>query len=171
MRMRFRPSGVNMTVGLNRRARRTMETVQQMLDAKAGNGGPRGIISIAPDASVYEGLRLMAEKEVGSLLVMEGGRLAGIFSERDYARKVILKGKASRETQVREVMTAKVFYVRPDSSIGDCMAIMSERKIRHLPVMVNEKPVGVISILDVLKSMMAEQEFTIKQLESYITGG
>lgn len=144
-----------------------METVQQMLDSKP----PLGIVSISPDASVYEAIRTMAEKEVGSLLVMDGGKLAGIFSERDYARKVILKGKASRETKVREVMSQKVVYVRPENTMGDCMALMSERKIRHLPVMVGEKPIGVISILDVLKSMLTEQEFTIKQLESYITGG
>ena len=112
----------------------------------------------------------MAENDVGALLVLDGERLAGVFSERDYARKVILQGKSSKELKVREIMTDKVFYVTPETSIEQCMAIMTDKHIRHLPILENgEKVLGVISIGDVVKETISQQQFIINQLESYIT--
>jgi CBS domain-containing protein len=119
---------------------------------------------------VYEALRVMAEKDVGALLVMEDGSLVGIISERDYARKVILKGKTSRETLVREIMTERPVCVRADQTIEECMALMTNKRIRHLPVLENNQLIGVISIGDVVKDIISEQEFMIEQLENYITG-
>jgi len=113
----------------------------------------------------------MAEKDVGALLVLDNaGQLAGILSERDYARKIVLKGKTSRETPVREIMTEKVVWVRPDQTIEECMALMTNKHIRHLPVMEEGRLLGVISIGDVVKDIISEQEFVIAQLENYITG-
>jgi CBS domain-containing protein len=113
-------------------------------------------------------LKLMAEKDVGALVVTDGGRLAGIISERDYARKVILHGKSSHDILVREIMTAKVITVHPGQTVEDCMALMTSKRIRHLPVTDGERLVGVLSIGDLVKEMIADQEATIKQLESYI---
>jgi len=113
-------------------------------------------------------LKLMAEKEIGAVLVLDGEQLAGIFSERDYARKVLLQGKSSKETPVREIMTEKVVCVHPEQTIEDCMGLMTDKRIRHLPVLEHKNVVGVISIGDVVKEMLSEQEFVIKQLESYI---
>jgi CBS domain-containing protein len=110
----------------------------------------------------------MAEKEIGAVLVLDGDRLAGIFSERDYARKVVLYGKSSKDTPVREIMTDEVVCVRPEQTIEDCMGLMTDKRIRHLPVLDSKKVVGVVSIGDVVKEMLSEQEFVIKQLESYI---
>ena len=126
--------------------------------------------SIPPDALVYEAIKLMADKEVGALLVMEGQRLVGIVSERDYARKVILQGKSSRDTPVREIMTDKVFYVGPDQTVEDCMALMTVHRIRHLPVLDDHQVIGVVSIGDLVKAVISEQEVRIQQLEQYITG-
>ncbi len=123
-----------------------------------------------PKASVFEALQLMAEKNVGALLVVESQNLMGIFSERDYARKVILKGKFSRDTAVREVMTEKVITVSPDRTVDDCMLLMTNKHIRHLPVMENGQLIGIISIGDVVKEIISDQRFTINQLEDYITG-
>jgi CBS domain-containing protein len=123
-----------------------------------------------PDALVYDALKIMAEKEVGSLLVLDEGKLVGIISERDYARKVILKGKSSLDTPVGEIMTPKVISVRPENTIEECMALMTDKHIRHLPVVVDEKVVGVVSIGDVVKAELAEKDFLIKQLKNYITG-
>src|SRR5262249_25689876 len=123
-----------------------------------------------PDASVFEALKVMAEKNVGALLVIEGERLVGVFSERDYARKVILHGKASKEIPVREIMTAHVLYVRPHQTIEECMALMTDKRVRHLPVLDGEQLIGVISIGDVVKAIIAEQGFIIEQLQNYITG-
>jgi CBS domain-containing protein len=143
-----------------------MRTVSEILQLKG-----HAVWSVAPEASVYQALELMAEKDVGALLVVDGGRLAGIFSERDYARKVILKGKASRETPVRDIMTARVVTVAPDATVADCMALMTERRFRHLPVVAGRELIGLISIGDVVKAIITEQEFMIEQLENYITGG
>jgi CBS domain-containing protein len=132
------------------------------------NDKGRAIWSIHPDATVYEAIEQMAEKSVGALLVMEGEQLVGIVSERDYARKVILKGKASRETAVREIMSYPVLSVAPERTIQQTMTLMTEKRIRHLPVLVNERVVGVISIGDVIRSIIEEKEFYIQQLTSYI---
>ena len=143
-----------------------MYTVRQILQSKGHQ-----VWSVSPEASVYEALQLMAEKDVGALVVMEGDRLVGIFSERDYARKVILHGKTSRETHVREIMTARVAVVGPEQSTDECMALMTAKHIRHLPVMEGERLIGLISIGDVVKAVISNQEFVISQLENYITGG
>jgi CBS domain-containing protein len=140
-----------------------MKTVSQLLQAKG-----REVHSIAPDARVFDALKLMADRNVGALVVLENGRLSGIFSERDYARKVILLGKSSHDVPVRDIMTAKVITVRPDQTVEECMALMTERRIRHLPVTEGERLIGVLSIGDLVKEVIAEQQQTIKQLESYI---
>lgn len=140
-----------------------MKSVKQLLDDKG-----KQIYSIAPDARVIDALQLMAEKDVGALVVTEGGRLAGIISERDYARKVILHGKSSHDIQVREIMTSKVITVHPGQTVEECMALMTAKRIRHLPVTEGERLVGLLSIGDLVKEVIAEQEATIKQLESYI---
>ena len=142
-----------------------METVGQLLRAKGHD-----VWSVSPGASVYEALELMAEKNIGAVLVVDQGRLVGIMSERDYARKVILKGRFSRDTLVRNIMTERVVYVRPEQTLGQCMALMTEKRIRHLPVMANDQLIGVISIGDVVKAIISDQEFIIEQLETYITG-
>jgi CBS domain-containing protein len=140
-----------------------MKTVRQLLQAKGGQ-----IYAIAPDARVFDALKLMAEKNVGALVVTEGGRLAGIISERDYARKVILLSRSSHDIAVREIMTEKVLTVQPGQTVEECMALMTEKRIRHLPVTDGERLIGVLSIGDLVKEVIAEQEATIKQLESYI---
>ena len=140
-----------------------MKTLNQLLQEK-----PHGILSIAPDARVFDALKLMADKNVGALLVMDAGRLIGIITERDYARKVILQGKSSLDTPVREIMTDKVLCVHPDQSVEECMSLMTDKRVRHLPVMEGNKLVGVLSIGDLVKEMISEQEFTIRELERYI---
>ena len=140
-----------------------MKSVKQLLDDKGTQ-----IYAIAPDARVIDALKLMAEKDVGALVVTEGGQLAGIISERDYARKVILHGKSSHDIQVREIMTSKVITVHPGQTVEECMALMTAKRIRHLPVTEGERLVGLLSIGDLVKEVIAEQEATIKQLESYI---
>lgn len=142
-----------------------MKTVRRVLEVKG-----RQTWSIQPDASVYDALTLMADKGVGALLVLDGRKLIGIISERDYARKVILRGKSSLETPVRDIMTSKVICVRPEQTIEECMALMTDKHIRHLPVVVGDEVVGVISIGDLVKAVIAEKDFMIKQLEDYITG-
>ena len=142
-----------------------MLTVSQLLERKGSD-----VWSVSPDASVFDAIRLMADKGVGALLVLDEGELIGILSERDYARKVILKGRSSKETPVRDIMTEKVLYITPDRSLDEAMAIMTEKRIRHLPVIDAEKLVGVFSVGDVIKSIISEQEFIIEQLESYIKG-
>lgn len=126
--------------------------------------------SVTPDTPVYDALKLMAEKNVGALLVLDGDKLAGILSERDYARKVILKGKASKNTPAREIMSENVVCVTPKQSVAECMALMTDKHIRHLPVIEDGKLVGVISIGDVVKAIISEQKFVIEQLEHYIAG-
>lgn len=126
--------------------------------------------SVSPDTPVYDALKLMAEKNVGALLVLDGDKLAGILSERDYARKVILKGKASKNTPAREIMSENVVCVTPKQSVAECMALMTDKHFRHLPVIEDGKLVGVISIGDVVKAIISEQKFVIEQLEHYIAG-
>ena len=140
-----------------------MKTVAQMLERK-----PSGVISINPDATVLDALNLLAENGVGAVLVMDGTRLVGIFSERDYARRVALKGKSASDTPVSEVMTREVVFVTPNLTNEECMALMTEKRIRHLPVMDNDRVQGVLSIGDLVKDMISEQQFIISQLERYI---
>jgi CBS domain-containing protein len=140
-----------------------MKNLKQLLDMKGGQ-----VYSIRPDAKVIEALQLMAKKDVGALLVMDGGKLEGIISERDYARKVILHGKSSQDIPVREIMTTNVVTVDPSQSVEDCMSLMTQRRVRHLPVCEGDKLMGLVSIGDLVKEVIAEQEQTIKQLESYI---
>ncbi len=142
-----------------------MKLVRQLLQSKGYD-----VWSITPDASVFDALRLMAEKECGALLVKEGGKIVGVFSERDYARKIILKGRTSKDTTVREIMMEKVLYVRPDQTIEECMALMSDKRVRHLPVLEKDQLVGIISIGDVVKAIISDQKFIIEQLENYIKG-
>src|SRR5436309_14267974 len=141
-----------------------MPIVTQLLRSK----GPE-IWSVMPETSVYDAMKLMADKGIGALLVMEGEKLVGIISERDYARKVILQGRSSRTTSVEEIMTSRVAYAEPGQNIEECMAVMTEKRIRHLPVMEAGQVRGVISIGDLVKSIIDEQKFIIEQLERYIT--
>jgi CBS domain-containing protein len=149
-----------------------METVAEFLAAK----GP-AVYSVRPEATVYEALELMAEKNIGAVLVTdEAGKLHGIFSERDYARKMMIKGREAHATRVREIMTTTVVSVNPDTHLRDCMSIMTEKRIRHLPVFSGEKLAGVVSIGDVVKSLLTEQDYVISQqaykidqLENYIS--
>ena len=140
-----------------------MKTVKEILEAKSHK-----LLSISPQASVLDALKLMADRDIGALVVLDGGSLAGIFSERDYARKVILHGKSSKATPVSEIMTHKVVCVRPDQSVEECMALMTDKRIRHLPVLDGGDVIGVISIGDVVKEVISEQRFVIEQLEHYI---
>lgn len=140
-----------------------MKTVKQLLQAKGGS-----VLSVSPGTRVFDALKLMAEKNVGALLVMDGDKLAGIMSERDYARKVILLGKSSHELAVSDIMSDKVITVTPAHSVDECMALMSGRRIRHLPVVDGGHVTGVLSIGDLVKEVIAMQQETIKQLESYI---
>ena len=129
---------------------------------------PAVLRTVAPDDSVFDALVRLAEFEVGALVVMEGGRMVGVVSERDYTRKVALQGRNSKETKVAEIMTANVFRVTPDSRTRDCMALMREKRIRHLPVVQGERVLGMISIRDLMDDMIHDHEVTIAQLESYI---
>lgn len=140
--------------------------VQQLLEQKGSD-----VCSIRPDASVYEALDLMSERNIGSLAVLEKSRLVGMFSERDYARKIVLLGRASRDTSVAEIMTADVLVVGPDDTVKDCMIMMTEHRVRHLPVVQEDAVIGIVSIGDVVKAIMSEQSFVIEQLQTYIQGG
>ncbi len=130
--------------------------------------GELEVWTIGPDDTVYQALQVMADKNVGALPVMEEKKLVGIFSERDYARKVILHGRSSKELFVKEIMSARVFYVRPNQTIADCMALMTKFKIRHLPVMEGDTLMGMISMRDVVEDIISEQDFIIEQLVNYI---
>ena len=140
-----------------------MISVRQLLDRKG-----RQIFSIAPGDAVLAAIRLMAERHVGALLVMEGDTLAGIVSERDYARKVILMGRSSADTPVRDIMSTPVVTVQPETPVEKCMQLMTERRVRHLPVVEDGRVVGMVSIGDLVKAVIAEQQQQIEQLESYI---
>jgi len=142
-----------------------METVRSMLRHKGSD-----IFWLSPEATVYEAVAMMADKSVGALLVLSGGKLTGIVSERDYARKVILRGKHSHEMQVKEIMTSPVFTVSPGHSVEDCMRVITAHRIRHLPVMEGDALVGMISIGDVVRSIISAQAHTIDQLSGYIEG-
>ena len=142
-----------------------MVVVRQVLQTKG-----YAIWSISPDASVYDALKLMADKEIGALLVLNGQKLVGIISERDYARKVILKGKSSIDTPVKEIMVKEVISVHPEQPIEECMALMTEKHVRHLPVCEDDRLLGIVSIGDIVKAIISQQEFMIEQLERYIEG-
>jgi CBS domain-containing protein len=142
-----------------------MTSIRQVLRNK-----PEGACTISPKATIFSALQLLADKDIGALVVVEGENVVGIFSERDYARKVFLVGKNSKQTLVEDVMTRKVYYASPDQSIDDLMALMTTKHIRHLPVLENDKLLGVISIGDVVKTVIADHEFTIREMEKYITG-
>ncbi len=128
------------------------------------------VYAISPMATVFYALKLMAEKDVGALLVMEGEKILGIFSERDYARRVILEGKSSKEIYVEDVMSGIVYYINPENTIEECMAVMTDKKVRHLPVLENDRLAGIISIGDVVKAIIDERNLTIDQLVNYIKG-
>ena len=138
-----------------------MNTIRHILQIKSA-----GIWGISPQATVYEALRIMAAKDVGALLVMEGEHLVGMISERDYARKVILQGKSSHETLVKEIMTEKVFTIHPDQTVQECMGLMNDHHIRHVPVVDGQHVMGVISIGDVLREIIYQQKQTIREMES-----
>ena len=142
-----------------------MSTVNDILNSKG-----RDVCSIAPDKMVYDAVSLMAEKEIGALLVMDGEKLTGIVTERDYARKIVLEGRSSRETPVRDVMTTRVLCVRPDQTIEECMALMTDKRTRHLPVVDHKRVIGLVSIGDLVKAIIREQQFVIEQLQHYISG-
>ena len=142
-----------------------VDTIAMVLSQK-----DQGIWSVSPDASVYDAIEMMANKHVGALLVISDGRLLGIISERDYARKVILQGKSSKHTQVREIMSSPVIFVKPDHTVEDCMRFMTNNRVRHLPVVENEKVLGVVSIGDLVKWIVSAQQETIHHLQHYIAG-
>ncbi len=143
-----------------------MITVKEILKDKAG-----GILTISPRDTVYRALEIMASKDLGALVVVDDGKVVGLFSERDYARNIVLQGKSSKDTLVNDLMNANPCYVRPEQTLNDCMALITEKRTRHLPVLDGEKLIGIVSIGDVVKQYIVDKEFTIKQLENYIAGG
>jgi CBS domain-containing protein len=142
-----------------------MKTVAELLKAK-----PPRVVSIRPEQSVLEAIKVLASEDIGAAIVMTGERLAGIFSERDYTRKVILKGRSSDSTRVEEIMTPNVVCVSPRTKTRECMALMTEKNIRHLPVIDEGRVIGMVSIRDIVSDIIADQDFTIEQLEHYISG-
>ena len=143
-----------------------MKTASNILESKPF----QSVHTITPTASVFDAVEQMADKDVGALLVLDGDKVVGIITERDYARKVVLKSKSSRQTAVREIMTSAVMYVRPSQTSEECMVLMTENRLRHLPVMEGSRLVGLISIGDLVKGIISDQKFTIEQLEQYISG-
>ena len=141
-----------------------MATVAEVLNAKPD----QTVYTVAETSPVYDAIKLMADKHIGAVLVTQGEEIVGIMTERDYARKVVLMDRSSKETPVRDIMTSHVRYVRPDQTTDDCMALMTDKRMRHLPVIDNGKLVGMISIGDLVKNIISEQQFTIQQLEHYI---
>ena len=142
-----------------------MTTVQQLLDQKGGD-----VVSVHPDNSVFDAIQKMASKDVGSVVVMEDDKPVGILTERHYARNVILKGRSSPRTPVGDIMTTRVIYALPEQTVEECMAVMTEKRVRHLPVLDEERLVGIVSIGDLVKNIIADQKFVIEQLEHYIRG-
>jgi Predicted signal-transduction protein containing cAMP-binding and CBS domains len=140
-------------------------SIRQILDKKGYQ-----IHTIAPDATVFDAIKLMCDKGIGALLVLENGKLVGIISERDYTRKVILQNRSSLTTPVKDIMTSKVLYLTPEQTIEDCMLLMSKHPIRHVPIMENDRPIGVLSSKDIMKNLISEKDFIIHQLELYISG-
>jgi CBS domain-containing protein len=143
-----------------------MKKVAQILQSKSDPT----VHTVVPTASVFDALKLMAEKNIGALLIMEGETIVGMLSERDYARKIVLMGRSSKETPVRDVMTRPVLYVGPQQSTEECMALMTEKRLRHLPILDDGKLIGLISIGDLVKDIISEQNFVIEQLQFYISG-
>ena len=143
-----------------------MKTAAHLLRSKAH----QSVYTITPEASVFDAVQLMADKDIGALLVMDADAIAGIVTERDYARKIVLMSRSSKQTSVREIMTSAVMYVRPDQTSEECMVLMTENRLRHLPVIDGGRLLGIISIGDLVKDIIAEQRFTIEQLEHYISG-
>jgi CBS domain-containing protein len=143
-----------------------MRTVSDIVKKKGNH-----VWSVTPNTTVFDTLKLMAEREIGAVLVLDQGKLVGIFSERDYARQVILKGRTSKDTPVREVMSPRVMFVRSENTVEDCMALMTDKRVRHLPVLQDGALLGMVSIGDVVKDMIAEKEFIIEQLANYIQRG
>jgi CBS domain-containing protein len=141
-----------------------MARVKQILQGKGHD-----VWSIDPEASVFDAIGMMADKEVGALVVMDADKLVGVVTERDYARKVVLQGRSSKGTKIKDIMTSRVAYARPDQSVEECMAVMTEQRIRHLPVMDGEEVLGIISIGDLVKAIIEEQQHVIAQLEQYIS--
>ena len=141
-----------------------MATVKQLLDQKGDE-----VLSIGPDESVFDAIKKMADNNIGSLVVTEGEKLVGIITERHYARNVFLKGKSSPETTVREIMSTHVVCARPEQSVEECMAVMTDKAVRHLPVLEKKQLIGVVSIGDLVKNIISDQKFVIEQLEHYIT--
>ncbi len=141
-----------------------MKTIRELLNSKGSE-----IFSVQRDATVFEALRLMAEKRIGALIVLDGEKLAGILSERDYARKVILEGRASSDTKVSEIMTSRVVCAQPSQRIDECLGVMTDKRVRHLPIMDSKQLVGMVSIGDLVKAIIADQQFQIEQMEQYIT--
>ena len=141
-----------------------MVTIQQLLDKKGHE-----VLSIGPNDSVFDAIKMMADFNVGSLIVLEDEKLIGIITERHYARNVILKGKTSPKTPVREIMSTFIVCTRPEESVEECMAVMTNKAVRHLPVLDEEKVIGIVSIGDLVKSIISDQKFVIEQLEQYIT--
>jgi CBS domain-containing protein len=143
-----------------------MKSAAQILKSKPG----QTVETVTPSTSVYDAVKRMAEKNIGALLVMEDVKIVGVITERDYARKIVLSGRSSKETPVRDIMTFPVMYVRPDQTNEECMALMTDNRVRHLPVMDEGKLIGLISIGDLVKDIISEQKFIIDQLEHYIKG-
>lgn len=142
-----------------------MSTVKDILSKKESQ-----VYTVSPEKTVFETLKIMSDEDIGALIITEGESVKGIFSERDYARKVILKGKSSKDLKVSDIMTTDVLFVTPKNTVEDCMALMTEKRIRHLPVLENKKLTGLVSIGDIVKQIISDHKFTIKELEKYISG-